>query len=344
MDEFVQLGQQGDGLFPAMVRYYGPYMLLLYDWTGAIISLLALLFVVGWLRHTGELTATLAAGISHGRILKPIIYATLALVILQLANRELVLPKLRDALSMKTKDIAGDAEQSILPCYDKTSGILLEGKVLLSRKRVIVQPSFRLDGDYKDYGAILNAQTGTWVDATSQHPAGYLLDGVSKPDTIDQLPSIGTSDRPILMTSRDQNWLSSRQCFVATTVTTELLSTDQSSTRLSSVAELADRVKNPAVHSSLSLHVLLHERVIRPPLDFVLVLLGLPLVINRRDRNLFVMIGIAVLTVLFFFALKTVSSVMGGSGYLLAPPIAAWVPLLILGPIAYVRLREAQTL
>lgn len=108
------------------------------------------------------------------------------------------------------------------------------------------------------------------------------------------------------------------------------------------MAELARHVRNPAVHSSLSLQVLLHERIVRPPLDYALVLLGIPLVVNRRGRNLFVMIGIAMVTVLAFFLIKSLSSAMGGSGYLLSPAMAAWAPLLVLGPVAYVRFRDVQ--
>jgi lipopolysaccharide export system permease protein len=88
---------------------------------------------------------------------------------------------------------------------------------------------------------------------------------------------------------------------------------------------------------------MLHERVVRPPLDFALILLGLPLVVNRRQRNMFVMIGFAIMTVLFFFVLKTLAGALGGNGYLISPAIAAWTPLLVLGPIAYVRLRDVQT-
>lgn len=99
---------------------------------------------------------------------------------------------------------------------------------------------------------------------------------------------------------------------------------------------------NPSVHSSLSLRVLLHERIVRPPLDFALIMLGLPLVVNRRGRNLFVMVGAAMLTVLAFFMIKTLAGTMGGSGYLLSPTMAAWVPLMVIGPLAYVRLRDVQ--
>ena len=343
MDEFVELGAERDGLMRVMLRFYGPYMLMLFDWTGAIIMLLSLLFVMGWLRHTGELTATLAAGVSHGRILRPIVVASLVIVLAQLANRELVLPGLRDSLSMQAKDIKGETEQTVLPCYDETSRILFEGQSLLAKSRRINQPNFRLYGDYGAYGDLMAAESATWSPATEQRPAGFLLSIVVRPVKIDELPSVGMSDRPILLTSNDTPWLGPKQCFVATTVTTELLSKDQSATRLSSIAELTRRVKNPAVRSSASLHVLLHERIVRVPLDFCLILLGLPLVVNRRDRNLFVMIGVAIGTVMFFFALKTLASAMGGSGYLMTPPIAAWVPLLVLGPVAYVRLREVQT-
>ncbi len=344
MDDFNKQAQTDGGLVRVMARFYGPYVLLLFDWTGAIITLMSLLFVVGWLRRTGELTAMLAAGVSHGRLLRPIVIASTAIILVQTANRELLLPDLRDALSMRSKDLTGDAEQAILPNYDKTSGILLEGKALRARSRVIVEPNFRLYGDYQGFGDLLIAKQATWQPASDDHLAGYLLEDVQRPERIDSLATIGTSDRAILMTSRDQRWLKPKQCFVSTTVHTDLLQTNKATTKLSSVGELVSRVRNPAVHSSMSLRVLLHERIIRTPLDVALVLLGLPLVVNRRNRNLFVMIGAAIGTVLFFFSLKTLAGAMGGSGYLLTPAMAAWVPLLVIGPVAYMRLREVQVI
>ncbi len=113
LEELVRQGQSEDGLINVMLRFYGPYMLLLFDWTAAIITLMSLLFTMGWLRRTGELTATLSAGISHGRILRPMIVASAVIIVLQLINREMVLPQFRDALSMKAKDITGDMEQPI---------------------------------------------------------------------------------------------------------------------------------------------------------------------------------------------------------------------------------------
>lgn len=345
MGDFTELAdREGTGLISVMGAYYGPYLLLLFDWTGAIISLMALLFSVGWLRRTGELTATLAAGVSHGRIFRPMVFAAMGIILVQFASRELVLPTMRDAMSIKSKDLSGDAPQALLPNYDKLSGILLQGESVRPRSRTIQNPSFRLDGDYGAFGDAIAAPVAQWLPADDRHAEGYLLTDVRLPDSIETIPSTGVADRPILLTAADQDWLNPGECFVATTVNTEILQTDQSSTRLCSSAQLFRRLRNPAVHNSMATRVLLHERIIRVPLDFALFLLGLPLVVNRGGRNLFMMIGAAIGTVIFFFSLKTAASAMGGGGYFLPPDFAAWTPLIILGPFAYMRLREAETI
>ncbi len=146
MDDLVKQGQVEGGLVPVMIRFYGPYMLLLFDWTGAIIALMAFLFTIGWLRRIGELTAVLSSGISHGRLFRPMIIASLMIVLVQLANREFILPQYRDVLSMKSKDISGESEKSILAQYDEANRILIDGTSLLPQTKVIQEPNFRLDG------------------------------------------------------------------------------------------------------------------------------------------------------------------------------------------------------
>ncbi|MFG0254477.1 MAG: LptF/LptG family permease, partial [Rhodopirellula sp. JB053] len=172
--------------------------------------------------------------------------------------------------------------------------------------------------------------------------AGYLLRNVKEPEGIHRIASAGRGEQPVLMTPADQSWLQPGDCFLVTSVHPNMLHTEDTATRLASVLELSGRVRNPAVHSSLALQTQVHERIVRAPLDFGLVMLILPLVVNTRGRKLFVLIGAAVGMVLAFFALKTLASALGGSGTLFAPGIAAWLPLLVVCPIAYVRLRAVQ--
>ena len=52
MEDLLRQAEKDGGLLIVMFRYYGPYLLLLFDWTGAIIALMAFLFTIGWLRGT----------------------------------------------------------------------------------------------------------------------------------------------------------------------------------------------------------------------------------------------------------------------------------------------------
>ena len=127
-----------------------------------------------------------------------------------------------------------------------------------------------------------------------------------------------------------------------TAVHPELLRTNKEAKERTSVVDLIRRVRNPGIYNSLDLQVLLHERIVRVPLDFGLILLGLPIVINRHQRALFFMIGAAMFMVLGFFAVKTFGNTLGSNGIWLSPAMAAWLPLIVVAPIAYTRYRESH--
>lgn len=345
-DDLVTQTRTGESLPSVLVRFYGPYLILLFDMTGAIITLMSFLFTVGWLRRTGELTATLSAGISHGRIFRPMVIASLVIVTSQLACRECVIPRFRSSLTMEAEDLNGEIEQAVRPTFDRFAGILIEGSQLQTKARTIQKPNFRIDSEYAGFGHALIAQEAVWADdqqtASGQSVSGYLLRGVKLPERVHTIASASRVSQPILLTRSDQDWIAPNECFVVTTVHPNMLQTQDTATRLASVRELSDRIRNPAVHSSLALQTQVHERIVRAPLDFALVMLVLPLVVNARGRKIFVLIGSAVAMVLGFFALKTLGGALGGSGTLLTPGLAAWLPLLVVAPLAYTRLRAVQ--
>ncbi|MEM8910230.1 MAG: LptF/LptG family permease [Planctomycetota bacterium] len=373
LDKLLAAGGEGQSVLVTLLGFYVPYLVLLFDMTGAVITLMAFLFTVGWLRRSGELTATLSAGVSHGRLLRPMIIASGLIVLLQWGSRELVLPHFRDALSMKGKGLAGEVEQTVSPTYDRSCAILIEGARLKPQSRVILMPNFRLYGDYGDFGENLGAKEAVWWDGSlepdSMTPAqaelarrgglpdvtGYLLQGVAQPKQVDRLASTGfqTEDRdspitkavdvPVLYTAADTPWIRSNECFVRTTVAPPMLQADDSSKKLASTVELAARIRNPAIHSPLNLEVMLHERIVRAPLDFALIMMVLPLVASRHSRRLFTVIAVAFGIVLGFFAVKTLAATLASGGIIVSPGIGAWVPLLVFGPLAYVRLRHVQT-
>jgi len=342
MDELTEQAENEGGWLSVLGRCYGPLMLLLFDWTGAVITLMSFLFTVGWLRRTGELTATLSAGISHGRIFRSMIIASAGIILIQLANREFLLPVYRNALSIKAADMGEDAEQPVTQNFDKVNQILIGGRSLLVRKNLINNPQFELYGDFPGFGASLEGETAVWLPEDETHPAGFLVRNVQRPESIQSIASVGFQGRPILLTARDQAWLRPDECFVVTLVNTDLLQNNPTSKRQASIVEMVRLIRNPSIHSSDADRVLLHERIVRVPVDMALVLMVLPLVVNRKQKNLFVCIGAAIGIVVFFFAMKTVAGGMASSGYVLTPTIAAWVPFLVIGPLAFVRYRQVQ--
>lgn len=341
MDELADYAERTGGMAAAMARYYGPFMLMLFEVNGTVIALLALLFTLGLLRRTGELTALLAAGISHGRIVRPMLVAAAAVIALAALNRELLLPRWQDELGMKAKELSGDSTQPLLPCEDRMAGILIKGKGLVVVRHEIVAPAFKLYASLPRFGQQLNAQVARWVEASAGQPSGYLLSGVSSPEDIDSIPSQHV-DNTVLLTSRDTPWLERGQCFVVSQAAYDFLRSGSSWKRMATTGDLIRRVSNPAVYCAPDVHVTLHDRWLRPPLDFSLIVLSLSLVVGRAERNLFVVAGYATALVGLFFGMRTLFHMMGGSEYLLDPAAAAWAPLVVLGPLAYVRYRAVQ--
>ena len=65
-----------------------------------------------------------------------------------------------------------------------------------------------------------------------------------------------------------------------------------------------------------------------------LFLIGLPLVLSQKNRNIFVAAGWCLLLVVGFILMLMVCHAIGANGGLLSPVAAAWFPLLIFAPLA----------
>ena len=79
--------------------------------------------------------------------------------------------------------------------------------------------------------------------------------------------------------------------------------------------------------------VAVHNRLIRPFLDATLLFLGLPLIVSRANRNPFVAIGLCLAVVTIFMVVVIGCQSLGSSGWM-QPALAAWLPLMIFGPVA----------
>src|SRR5262249_52755607 len=81
--------------------------------------------------------------------------------------------------------------------------------------------------------------------------------------------------------------------------------------------------------------VLFHMRLTRPILGLILVFLGLSVILRDQNRHVFISAGLCLGLCAFFFAACFACQQLGNSD-VLAPALAAWLPVLFFGPLAFV--------
>jgi len=333
LDHFSTHAEEGGGgLFEIMATYYAYHSLAFFDGTSGILAMISAMFTVTWLQRHQELTAIMAAGISKLRILKPLLVAAAGVSLLGVANRELVIPRVREQLTRDTKDLGGNNARKLEPRRDRSDILVGGDKVVLAERRII-KPSFVLPMELSRYGRQLAAAEGFYTDANDVHPAGFVLSGVTTPAHIDRLPSLSIDDRRVIVTPKEAAWLGSDEVFVASDLPFPLLASGSNWRRYASMGELIDELNSPSTDLGADVRVTVHSRMVQPLMDGTLLMLGLPLMLSRRNRNVFLSIGIC-LGVATAFTLVVLSCQSLGGLSMLRPSLAAWLPLMMFVPIA----------
>lgn len=333
LDSFSSYAEVRGSLLGAIGEYYAYQSFDLFDRTSGILAMIAAMFTVTWLQRHQELTAIMAAGISKFRAIRPILIAAVMVSFLSMLNRELVIPQVRNELTRDTKDLSGSEQRDLEPRFDGQTEIVLGGDKTVAKERRIVKPTFVLPDSLSKYGKQLVAENGYFMEPTADHPAGYLLDKVSVPGNINKVSSFRSEGRALVVTHKDAAWLKPGQAFVVSNVPFELLANGSSWRRYASIGEMLRELNEPSTEPGTDLRVAVHTRILQPFMDTTMLMLGLPLMFSRRNRNVFVAISICLLAGISFSMVTLACQSLGGLS-LLRPTLAAWLPLLVFVPIA----------
>lgn len=341
LEEFISYGEtQEGGLVRVLVEYYGARVLTFFDRTSALLSMVAAMFVVTWLQKTNEFTALMAAGVPRARILRPIIVAVLFVSLAAVVNRELLIPMFRDKLVRNAQNWTGDRTDNPEPQFDMQSEMMIGGRALLSSTQQIESPNFRMFRPLGDWGRQLAAQSAEYRPPRGDRPGGYLLMMVEVPADLMNYGNAYLNDEPVIFGPRDTPWLEGNQVFVASHLDFQQLANGSSWRRYASTLELIRGLRNPSTNYGADARVMVHARIVQPILDMTLLFLGLPLVVTRQSRSVFVAGGLCLLTVIGYFLLILISHALGANSLLRSAALAAWSPVLVLVPIAAVMARR----
>ncbi len=336
LEEFISYANRQGSLLAVLVEYYGARVLSFFDRTSSLLALLAAIFTVTSFHRSNELTAIMAAGISKARAVRVLIAATIVVALLAAANREFALPIVKDKLSRNAQDWLGENARQMTAQRDHRTNILLGGKETIAAEKKIIQPVFRMPRSLAMFGRQLVAATATFSPTTAEHPSGYLLEHVSQPEDLATLPSAPQSAEcePSILTPKDHAWLKPDECFVVSDISFDHLAADSAWQQYSSTVELIGALRNPSLDYGADTRVTVHRRFVQPVLDVTLLFLGLPLVLARSHRNLFVAAAQCLLLVGAYFVVALACQAMGNS-VMISPALAAWLPLMIFAPVAY---------
>jgi len=334
LEGFLRCSDEAGGLLNLLVSFYSFKALLFLERTAGLLTLVAAMFTVSWIQRHNEMTALMAAGISRVRVIKPVVLAAVAVALFSAANRELLMPRFRDELARSSKDLLGDVGRNLEPMYDNETNVLIRGKATYRADQRIEQPNFLLPREMQDYGSQLSAANAYYHRPNRQRPGGYLLDEVEEPDGLAELPSLRLGEQVVVLTPRDApDWLKPNQCFVVSNVSFDQLTGGKAFRQFASTVQLIEGLRNPSLDFGADIRVAIHTRIVQPLMDITLLFLGLPLVVSRENRNVFLAIALC-MGVTTFYLLLIIGCQHLGAIYLIDPALAVWLPLMISIPAA----------
>jgi lipopolysaccharide export system permease protein len=334
VEDFLRCGEKMGGVLKFAGQYYSYKTFVIFDLLNGILVLISAMFTVSWLQRHNEMTALMMAGISRIRIVTPLIAAAVVISLLAMANRELIMPHFRDELARRPQDLIGDQAQDLGPHYDYQTDVFINGKCTYDENKRIESPDFRMPLSLNKYGRQLQAENAYYCPPQGDRPGGYLFDKMRKPKNLDTLPSLSLAGRPVLITPHDRPlWLKPGQCFIASNLDFEQLTGGIGFKNFSSTAQLIAGLDNSSVGFGADVRVKIHARIVEPLLDLTLLFLGLPLVVRRESRNVFLAIGMC-MGITTVFLLTVIGLQQLGSTSIIPPALAAWSPLIIFVPPA----------
>src|ERR1019366_736035 len=100
-----------------------------------------------------------------------------------------------------------------------------------------------------------------------------------------------------------------------------------------------DRPGNPQL---ANLAVVFHTRLTRPLVGVILVVLGLSVILRDQNRNIFISAGLCMMLCIVFFLSVFACQYLGKDDYI-SPALAAWLPVIVFGPVSLVMLDAVHT-
>jgi lipopolysaccharide export system permease protein len=328
IDEFTEHSRGVVEFFRNFLVYYGYRVPWFFQRLCGLVAILAAMFTLAWLERQNELVAWLAAGVPARRLLYPVLGATLAVLTLGLANRELLLPHCREGLQRTPDDPFGRKSVLVQGTYDANSvhvggGVGDPVRQTVEIGRVTLPP--RLVGALVH----LNCAEMAYRPASAAESSGWYLRG-TRPESLE-------CSHPCL------NWLGPGTYFLHTELDFERLTRRADWFHYEPTWSLLHQLEvDPQLPRRDEMIALVHRRLTTPLWEFILVLMALAYSVRRQDQNLYWKLGVNVVVNVAMQIVQWGCVWLAQQQYLDAA-LANWLPVLLFGPLALLLLEGMRT-
>ncbi len=339
LDELTALSQSRGWLL-LVWEFYGPRVAEVFDKTSAIWTLVAAVFAVSLMQRRREMTAIEAAGITKSRILRSVFLCAIVIVGLAIINREVLIPNVKHQLVRTPQNWEQAEELAMGMYYDAETGIKIRGQSLSLVKQQIASPEIQLPPQQNQPISRIQSLLASIEPETEHHPAGLLLHKITSPENTSELKTDSSDLDAVVLWPGDHHWLYPNQCFVVCNFDPFEAVYGKKLGAYQSLPEMMTELRKPRRWFGDGPVINIHSRIMQPLLDLTLLLLGLPLIIRRSEKNVFLSAALCFLLV-GAMQLVTLGCHSLGTYSIVRPAVlAAWLPAIFFVPLAVVSFRR----
>jgi lipopolysaccharide export system permease protein len=315
--------------------YYGYKSFQIFDRLCESVVLLAGMFTVAWMQRSNELLPLLSAGVSTRRVVQPVLICAFVMMGLVAFNQELALPNIDVFMLENRQNPDGSKETNDLKGAFDMNSIHVSGRSAVKKDALIKEFVAVIPAQIGGNITILQAREAYYIPEREgdKRSGGWLLKNTHPPE----LPKWPQEQEDILKPLGDGVYfLKTKDVDLDTVVRVKNWFMYLPTWRL--LKEL-DRPGNTQ-HANLA--VVFHMRLTRPLVGMILVLLGLSVILRDQNRNIFISAGLCLILCVVFFASIFACQYLGKED-LVSPALAAWLPVIIFGPISVVMFDAVHT-
>jgi lipopolysaccharide export system permease protein len=329
LDDFAKKNQTMLDTLSQILLYYGCQIFKIFDRLSEVIVLLAGMFTVTLMQRNNEQLPLLSAGVSTRRIVAPVLVCASLMLILSVVNQEMILPRLAYRLNLDRDDMNGEKEQAVKSQFEP-NGIHLTADRAKRKDNLITRMQITIPEALAGHPYHITAAEATFKKGKGARDYLWELKGCHPPDIETWDPSVlevKDTGRYILHThevdfdalTRNPNWYLQAP-----------------------TARLYEELRKPDISRLGQIAVQFQMRLTRPLLGLLLVFMGVSMILRDQNRNVIISAGSCLVLCGVFFAVCYSCKMLGDSD-ILGPALAAWLPVILFGPFAFVLFDAVHT-